>query len=102
MLDFLQQRQAELRDLCRRFEVRRMDLFGSAARDEFNPLTSDLDFLVAFLPAGQVSAADRYLGLLAGLEDLFKRNVDLVDIAAARNPYFLASALSHRKMLYAA
>jgi len=53
-----------------------MDLFGSAARDEFSPLTSDSDFLVAFQPTGQVSAAARYLGLLAGLEDLFKKKVD--------------------------
>ncbi len=38
----------ELRALCRRFHVRRLDGFGSAARGDFDPAQSDLDFLVEF------------------------------------------------------
>ncbi len=88
--------------LCETFEVERLDLFGSAARGDFDPAKSDLDFLVVFRREGNLGAADRYLGLLAALEDLFQRKIDLVDIAAARNPYFMAEALKHRVMLYAA
>jgi len=40
----------ELRELCRRFHVRRLDLFGSATGDDFDPARSDLDFLVEFEP----------------------------------------------------
>ena len=40
----------ELEELCRRFHVRRLDLFGSAASDGFDPARSDLDFLVEFDP----------------------------------------------------
>jgi len=41
----------ELRALCRRFHVRRLDVFGSAARGDFDPVRSDLDFLVEFDPS---------------------------------------------------
>jgi predicted nucleotidyltransferase len=34
--------------LCRRFGVRRLELFGSAVKGTFDPGTSDLDFLVEF------------------------------------------------------
>ena len=102
MVPLVEQHRAELATLCERYEVRRLELFGSAARGDFNPQTSDLDFLVAFQPPGKVSAADRYLGLLADLESLFGRKVDLVDVSAHRNPYFMADALRHRELLYAA
>jgi predicted nucleotidyltransferase len=94
--------QAELAALCEKYEVRQLELFGSAARGDFDPNTSDLDFLVAYHERGLINAADRFLGLLAALEDLFGRKIDLVDISAARNPYFIAQALKHRKLVYAA
>ena len=79
MLEMIEQHRHELRQLCQRFEVRRLELFGSAARGDFNPTSSDLDFLVAFDRNGQLSAADRYFGLSAALKQLFGRDVDLVD-----------------------
>jgi predicted nucleotidyltransferase len=48
MIDAIQLRREELRALCRRFHVRRLDLFGSAARGDFDPERSDVDFLVEF------------------------------------------------------
>ena len=102
MKKYLDEYREAIQQLCDRFEVERLDLFGSAARGDFNPKSSDLDFLVLFQRNGAVNAADRYLGLLAGLEDLFERKIDLVDVAAARNPYFMAEARKHRVMLYAA
>ena len=35
--------QEELRARCRRFQVQRLDLFGSAARSDFDPEHSDID-----------------------------------------------------------
>jgi predicted nucleotidyltransferase len=102
MKELLGQYCEHLGNLCAQFDVERLDLFGSAARGDFNPASSDLDFLVAFRRDGQLGAADRYLGLLAALEDLFGRKIDLVDVSAARNPYFMAEALKHRVMLYTA
>ena len=50
MIAEISSRQEELRELCRWFHVRRLDLFGSAAGDDFDPARSDLDFLVEFDP----------------------------------------------------
>ena len=93
---------AELKGLCRRFEVSRLELFGSAATGQFRDGESDLDFLVEFLPMATASFADNYFGLLEGLEELFGRPVDLVVGRAIRNPYFLQSVEETKSLVYAA
>jgi predicted nucleotidyltransferase len=50
MIAEISSHREELRELCRRFHVRRLDLFGSATGDDFDPARSDLDFLVEFDP----------------------------------------------------
>jgi len=102
MIDVVQQHRDELATLCRQYDVERMDLFGSAAAARFDALTSDLDFLVIFRRDSAQDPANRYFGLLADMEGLLGRHVDLVDLRACRNPYFVAEALKHREMLYAA
>jgi predicted nucleotidyltransferase len=67
-----------LRALCLRYRVRRLDLFGSAVADRFDPLRSDLDMLVEFVDLPPRLYADAYFELKQGLEDLFERDVDLV------------------------
>jgi len=49
--------------LCQRHEVRRLDLFGSAARGDFQPEQSDLDFIVQFARTGYAGYADVFLDL---------------------------------------
>jgi uncharacterized protein len=102
MLDSLEQHREQIADLCRRFGVARLEAFGSAARGDFNPLTSDFDFLVEFLDQPWEDASEPYFGLLHGLEDLLGRRVDLVERNAVSNPYFLKVADQHRDLLYAA
>ena len=80
--------------------MRRLELFGSAARGDFDPSTSDIDFLVEFEDEGWQGSSNRYFGLLFGLEDLFHRKVDLVEVSAVRNLRFLDRAREHRKILY--
>ena len=88
--------------VCRRFRVRRLDLFGSAATGSFDPASSDLDFLVEFHDLQPGEWADAYFGLLAALEELFSRPVDLVMSSAVRNPYLLRSIAATKTVLYAA
>ena len=90
----------EIAALCRRFRVRRLDLFGSAATGQARE-DSDLDFLVEFEPMAE-GYADAYFGLLEALQGMFGRPVDLVVISAIRNPYFRRSVENSREMLYAA
>lgn len=51
--EIVEQNLPAIAELCRRFGVRRLDLFGSAAMGRFDPQRSDLDFLVEFEPEAQ-------------------------------------------------
>jgi predicted nucleotidyltransferase len=102
MIDLILHHKGTLNDLCYRYGVLRLELFGSAARGDFDACRSDLDFLVVFRRDLQMNPADRFLGLLGELEKVFSRKVDLVDVQAHRNPYFMAEALKHREVVYAA
>jgi uncharacterized protein len=91
-----------VRELCIRNQVRRLELFGSATNGGFDAESSDLDFLVEFKPLIPTDRADAYFGLLAALQDLFQRDVDLVEAEAIHNPYFRKSVDRQRSVLYAA
>ena len=71
--------------LCRRYHVRRLEVFGSLLRDDFDPAESDVDLTVEFEPEPADGAFDRYFGLKAALEILFQRPVDLVELGAMEN-----------------
>ena len=102
MIPVVQENRDAVERLCRQFLVRRLELFGSAVGEKFDPETSDLDFLVDFEDLEPQEYADTYFGLLEGLQELFQRNVDLVMISAVKNPYFLESIERSRTLLYAA
>ena len=102
MIELIDDNRSALEDLCRRYQVRRLDIFGSAAGGGFDPETSDLDFLVEFHPLRENEYADAYFGLLEDLKTLFQREVDLVVDSAVKNPYFRESIERSRKRLYAA
>ncbi len=102
MHPIIQRHNAELADLCRRFDVQRLDLFGSATGDNFEPTRSDVDLLVEFVPESTLKALDQYFGLKEALEALFERRVDLVMASAVKNPYIWKSIEETRETLYAA
>jgi predicted nucleotidyltransferase len=102
MIRLIEENREELDRLCLRHRVARLELFGSAAVGDFDPQTSDLDFLAEFLPLKPGQHADAYFGLLASLEALFGRPVDLLMPRAIKNPYFLQSVNQTRTVVYAA
>lgn len=102
MIGAVADRDDELERLCLRYHVRRLGLFGSAAAGSYDPVLSDLDFLVEFEPAVFDDYANSYFGLLEALEDLFGRPVDLVVRSAIRNRYFLQAVEETRTVLYEA
>ena len=97
----LESKREALAELCRRFSVARLDVFGSAAGDAFDSETSDLDLLVEFRRVETMSLADQYFGLLEALEELFERKVDLLTPQSLHNPYFIRSVEATRRPLYA-
>jgi predicted nucleotidyltransferase len=94
--------RGQIDELCRKHRVRQLELFGSAVAGNFDPTSSDLDFLVEFAPFESGEYSDHYFGLLEDLGELFGRPVDLVVSRAIRNPYFLQSIKNSRDLLYAA
>jgi predicted nucleotidyltransferase/uncharacterized protein with HEPN domain len=90
---------AAIRELCRKFHVRRLDVFGSAATGRFDPARSDIDVLVEFEPA---APAKSHLLLLAELERLFRRKVDLLTESGLQNPYLRRQIETERRTLFPA
>jgi uncharacterized protein len=102
MLPMIEQHQTQIRALCLKHGVGRLELFGSAARGDFNPADSDLDFFVEFTDPGWKGSFKRFMGLKLDLEEMLGRSVDLVELAAVKNPYFVEVATRYRYLLYAA
>lgn len=101
MTNLFDHHRKELAALCRRANVRRLDAFGSAVRDDFDPVTSDFDFLVEFDEVPPASYAQAYFALKEGLEKLFGRPVDLVTDSSLANPYFRDRVAAERRNIYA-
>ena len=78
-----------LRTFCEKHGIRRLEIFGSAARGgDFDPARSDADFLVEFAPGSPLSPLGQFFDLAADLEALLGRRVDLVErgaVEASRN-----------------
>ena len=95
-------KQRELAELCRKYRVKTLEVFGSAAMDSFDPARSDVDFLLEFEDDSVSGYFDRYFGLKEALESLFGRPVDLVTVKSVRNRYFWAAITRSRTPLYVA
>ncbi len=89
--------------LCKKYRVERMYLFGSAARDDFDPATSDIDFLYAFSPELTINEyGDNFFGLLFALEDMFGRKIDMTAEKSLSNPYLIESVNRDKTLVYGA
>lgn len=90
----------KLTELCRKWKVIELSLFGSILRDDFGP-DSDIDVLVVFQPEAPWSLWD-LMDMKEELEVLFGRPVDMVEKEALRNPWRKRRILSTYKVVYAA
>jgi predicted nucleotidyltransferase len=89
--------------ICRRHGVRRLGIFGSAARaSDFDPGSSDADCSVELAGGSGSGPLDDDLGLRVDLSRLFGRPVDLVEYSAIRNPYLRADIDRSREPVDAA
>lgn len=96
-------KRAEIAALCGRYGVRRLEVFGSAARAaDFDPASSDADFLVEFDRNSGLSQLDRYFGLAEALQQVLGRPVDLVEPSAVKNPFLRAAIERSKELIYAA
>jgi|LakMenEpi03Aug12_release.lakeMendotaPanAssembly.Ray.scaffolds.fasta_scaffold01552_13 predicted nucleotidyltransferase len=85
--ELLQAKLEPLRQLCERYGVVKLELFGSAAKGTFDPKSSDIDLIAEFNNRRQGDYAARFLDFAEGVEVLLQRPVDLLTEAMLNNPY---------------
>jgi len=65
MIELITSHKKEIADLCNQYNVKYLELIGSALNeDDFDPQTSDIDFIVEFLPSQPRQHARSYFNLL--------------------------------------
>lgn len=90
----------KLFELCRKYKVNKLYLFGSILTSRFND-NSDVDFLVDFSSEiDHNTYADNYFDFYYALKNLFGRDVDLVDETTIKNPYFKEELEETKYLIY--
>ena len=93
----------QIAEVCRRFGILKLEVFGSAARGlDFDPARSDVDFLVDFVPTQGAPSLAMFFDVQNQLADLVGRPVNLVMVDAIRNPFIRADIDRSREPVYAA
>ncbi len=99
MIESVAAKRAEVAELCRRYHVRRLDVFGSAARGVDFTDESDIDLLIEYEP-GHTPSWHPFFELRESFAALFGREVDLAMDSAIKNPYLRASIERSREPLH--
>ena len=89
----------EIERVCRHLPVKRLGLFGSALSRNFSQ-SSDVDVLVIFDSGENIDIFDKYFELKEKLEEIFKRDVDLVVDKKFKNPVLRKSIDRTRTIIY--
>ena len=98
-MGYVDQNMDELRRLCIMYNVEKMYLFGSVLTPSFNN-RSDIDFLVKFKDIYLSTYFDNYMNFKSNLENLFGREVDLVEEQTLKNPILINSINNSKELVY--
>jgi predicted nucleotidyltransferase len=89
----------DILNLCKTHKVKSLYVFGSVLTDKFNN-ESDVDLIVDFEKLDVLEYGDNYYDLKFSLENILKRNVDLLEEKALKNPYFIKILNQNKKLIY--
>ena len=89
----------DIKRLCQENSVKNHYVFGSVLREDFKD-TSDIDMVVEIDSDDPLDYADRYFNLKFSLQDIFKRDVDLLENKAIRNPYIRENIDKTKSLIY--
>jgi len=90
--------RVRLGEVCRRFDVKELALFGSALRGEMGP-ESDVDLIVEFEPGARIGIV-KFESFIEELEALTGRRVDLVTKRGLK-PWIRPRVLAEARVIYA-
>jgi uncharacterized protein len=89
----------KIRSLCKKHKVKDLYLFGSLLTENYS-IDSDVDFLVEFEGVDLLEYFDNYMDFKESLERLLKRQIDLVENKAIKNPIFRSSIDRSKRLIY--
>ncbi len=89
----------KIKALCVKHKVARLFVFGSILTDNYQD-SSDIDLLVDFSGVDLYNYADNYFDFKLSLEKLLKREIDLLEDKAVKNPYIRKSIDSSKRLIY--
>ena len=99
IMDLIERNIENLRKLCFEYNVIQLYIFGSVLNEKFAE-ESDIDFLVTFKALELEDYADNYFDFKFSLEDLFDKQIDLLEDKAIKNPYLKKSIDSSKRLVY--
>jgi predicted nucleotidyltransferase len=98
-MDFINQHINQIQDLCHKYNVRRLSVFGSVLTDKFNE-QSDVDLIVDFDKTAIKDHFLNYFDFKYALENVLGRKVDLLEEQPIRNSYLRKSIENTKTLLY--
>jgi len=98
-MEHLRRYTTDITNLCKQYSVKTLYAFGSVLTDRFKE-DSDIDLIVAFNDIPVEDYADNYFDFKFSLQDIFNRQVDLLEEQAIKNPYFLKNLNDNKQLIY--
>ena len=98
-MNLVEQNIEVIQHLCAKHKVARLFVFGSVLTNQFKN-NSDLDFVVDFKGVNHYDYADNYFDFKFSLENLFQREIDLLEDKAINNPYLRMTIDSTKQLVY--
>jgi len=98
-MEIIENHMDSISALCAKHKVSKLFVFGSILEKSFSK-ESDIDLIVNFDNVDLMNYADNYFDFKFSLENLFKREVDLLEEQAIKNPYLRESIDSSKKLIY--
>jgi predicted nucleotidyltransferase len=95
----IESHNSDITKLCKMHKVKSLYAFGSVLTEKFNT-ESDIDLIVEFQPLDVLDYADNYYDLKFSLETILKREIDLLEEKAIKNPYFRKTINQNKQLIY--
>src|SRR5690606_33540282 len=98
-MEIIDNHKEKFKNLCDKYHVDKMYLFGSALNSNFNS-KSDIDFLVKFKAIELSKYFDNYINFKENLKNMFGRDIDLVEEQTLKNPILINSIDRNKELVY--
>ena len=94
----LQKSKRKIAEICRKYEIRELSLFGSQVRGDYHE-NSDFDFLVEFQPNAEIDYFELF-DIQEELEKVIQKKVDLVSKRGLKK-FVQQQILAEAEVIYA-